>query len=521
MKRLILTLSMIIIIVIVLNAFDMKKTEVEKKEIRKIIKYLSSDKLEGRAPGTKGDILAQKFIMDYLKANSINPYFKSGYIQNFELKGYKTKRMILTIKNERLNYLNDIVGTYTGVNNKYILEGDLLFAGFGIYNKKWNWDDYKDVDVKGKILLIRVNDPGMFIKDIFEGNRLTYYGRWIYKLEEASRRGAKGVLLIHTDKTAGYGWKVVRNSWSGEELYLSTDMKNNPLKFRGWIKEGSLERILKNNKINLNVLYKKSLKRDFKPINLNLKVKIKGINASRVVKTANVVGLIKGKSDKSIVISAHIDHLGRDDDKKGDNIFNGAIDNSSAVASMLVAARRLKRYEKKLFYNIIVLACNAEESGLLGSRYFVENVDRKKIIANINFESTPVWEKTKDFMGIGARFSELKDLMLNVLKKYDLKYREFSMSNQGFFYRSDQFSFARYNIPGIWITAGEEYLSGKNKLLNFFKTNYHTVNDEYNEKWELDSTIQTIDVAYDLIKLLNSIKQKPKWKNNITFPIQR
>ncbi len=520
MRERFLTL-IIIMFIIALNAFGIKKECVEKKEIRRIIKYLASDKLEGRAPGTGGDQLAQKFIVKYFKANSIIPYLKSGYIQNFELNGYKTKRALLTISNKKLNYMKDFVGTYTGKNDKYVIEGNLLFAGFGIYNKKWNWDDYKDIDVKEKILLIRVNDPGMFIEDIFEGKTLTYYGRWIYKLEEASKRGAKGVLLIHTDKSAGYGWKVVKNSWSGEELYLSTDMKDNPLKFRGWVKESSLERILSDNKINLNLLYEKSLKRDFKPINLNLKVKVKGINASRIINTANVVGLIKGKSDKSIVMSAHIDHLGKDSNKKGDNIFNGAIDNSSAVASMLITAKRLKRFEKYLFYNIIVLACNAEESGLLGSRYFVENTDRKKIIANINFESTPVWEKTRDFIGIGARFSEIKDLMLKVLKKYNLIYREFSMSNQGFFYRSDQFSFARYDIPGIWITAGEEYISGKNRLLNFFKTNYHTVNDEYDDNWKLDSTIQTINVAYDLIKLINSSKKKPLWKNNITFPIKK
>ena len=511
---------LVLIIFLIFSTINIKKESYEKNEIRKIIKYLSSDKLEGRAPGTKGDNLAQKYIIDYLKKNNIVPYFKDGYLQKFVLKGYTTKRAKIIINKDSLDFINDFVGTYTGSKERFFLEGKLVFAGFGIRNKKWNWDDYKDVDVKGKILLIRVNDPGLFFKNIFEGETLTYFGRWVYKLEQARKMGAKGVLLIHTDKTAGYGWNVVKNSWTGEELYLETDMRGNPLKYRGWIKERSLEKILKKNNINLKTLYRKSLKRNFKPIGLKLYMKIRGISSKRTVKTANVVGFIKGRSNKSIVISAHIDHLGKNINKQGDNIFNGAIDNSSAVASMLITARRLKNFQRFLYYNIIVLACNAEESGLLGSRYFVENVDRRSIIANINFESTPVWEKTKDFMGIGARFSELKDIMLDVLKIYGLKYKEFSMANQGFFYRSDQFSFARYNIPGIWITAGEEYLSGENKLLKYFKKKYHTVKDEYNPKWELDSTIQTINIAFDMIKIMNLKRITPTWKNNITFPIE-
>ena len=495
---------------------------ISKRQIQSIIEFLSDDLLEGRAPGTNGGYLAEKYVKSIFKLLDIEPYGKD-YFQQFVLKGYTLEELMVEANGVSLKFKDDVMGSYTEDVNNFSLEGEAVFAGFGIISKDWEWNDYKNVSVKDKILIIRVNEPGRNNPELFEGKALTYYGRWTYKLEEAARQGAKGVLLIHTPDTAGYGWHVVRNSWGGESLYLPFTLKSN-LKFRGWIREEKLREILNKKGINIEELYKKSESRTFKPIGLGFKIKIQGKNKFRSVIVNNVVGYIPGSDpklkEKSIVLSAHIDHLGKNPSLSGDQIFNGAIDNSSAVASMIVTAKILKEYQKNLKYSIIVLACEAEEEGLLGSYFFANSIDPSKIIANINFESTPVWEKARDFIAVGAKYSTLEDILKKILKKENLKYSYFSMANQGFFYRSDQFSFARKGIPSIWITAGEDYVSGKNRLKEFFTGNYHTPEDEYNPEWKLDSTIQTIKIALLLIDYINRNTPEIKWKGKMTFPVE-
>ena len=391
--------------------------------------------------------------------------------------------------------------------------------GFGIRAETWDWDDYKDADVRGRIVISRVNDPGMFRSDVFEGKILTYFGRWIYHIEEAARRGAAGVLLIHTDDTAGYGWNVVTNSWSGEELFLESDLENDLL-FRAWITESRLRSILEENGIDLDELYRASLRRNFKPVPLPFSIKVTGKNRYRRVHNRNVVACIPGKTRKRIVFSAHIDHLGMGEARTGDRVFNGALDNGTAVAAMLVAAKILKEFERDLYYSVTFLACNAEEALMLGSKYYVQQTDRGEIVANINFESTPVWEKADSIMAIGARFSTLEDMVRAVAAKMGVGYSRFSMSNQGFFYRSDQYSFARYSIPAIWISAGENDVSGLNKYNRFWREIYHTVDDEYDPDWPLSGMKQSIGAALLLTEYLGKQRAVPEWKDNLTFPLE-
>jgi len=496
---------------------------INKNQIRAIVEFISDDLFEGRKPGTRGGELVEKYIRSIFKIMDIGPYFNS-YFQTFDLRGFKTKELFVEANGIKLTYKNDIMGNFAEETGEFNLKGETVFAGYGIKSDAWNWNDYKDFDVTDKILIIRVNDPGMENESIFRGRELTYYGRWTYKYEQAIKENAKGVLLIHTDKSAGYDWDVVRNSWSGMSYFLPSTINNN-LKFRGWIKEEKLKEILAKKGVKLESLYRKSKTREFKPINLGFNINIYGKSDYKNIKTNNVIGYIPGShpelKNKNIVLSAHIDHLGKDDSLKGDKIYNGAIDNGSAVASMLMTSKILKEYQDNLDYSIVVLACQAEEEGLLGTRYFAEGIDPSKFIANINFESTPVWEKTRDFIGVGAKFSTLEKLLKKILKKEGLEYSYFSMSNQGFFYRSDQFSFARKGIPGMWITAGEKYVSGKNKLKEFFLGKYHTVEDEYDPGWELDSTIQTIKIAALLVKYINENKPVIDWKGKMTFPVEK
>ena len=374
----------------VLETFEQRIERVSRAEMESITEMFGNDLFEGRAPGTRGGELAEISLQGLFKFMDLQPGVDGSYFQPFEMKGFSNNGFSVKAGGVELEYIDDVVGTVTLEEENIEINGDAVFVGFGVKTGIWDWDDYKDVDVKDKIVVTRVNDPGMVNDDIFEGKTLTYFGRWTYHIEEAARRGAAGILLIHTDESAGYDWNVVRNSWTGEELYISSDLQNN-LKFRGWIKESSLRKVLQTKAIDLDELYADSESEDFYPVDLGVNIRILGTNQFRDVTCRNVVAEIEGKTKERIILSAHIDHLGTDAGKQGDNIYNGAIDNGTAVGAMMVVAKILKEYQDALHYSVTVLGCNAEESGLLGSKYYAQNTDRSNVIANINFESTPVW----------------------------------------------------------------------------------------------------------------------------------
>ncbi len=490
-----------------------------KIEMQSVFQFMGDDLFEGRAPGTRGGNLAEKYVRSVLKILNIEPLGKN-YLQPFKLKGFTTNSLSVKAAGQSIKFFDDVLGTFTGKEDNFSFKSEAVFIGFGTDTKLWDWNDYKDFDINGKFVIVRVNDPGMFIDDIFEGKVLTYFGRWTYHIEEARRRGAKAILLIHTDASAGYGWNVVQNSWSGEEVYLESSLEGNMV-FTGWLREEKLRQILSGNNIDLDELYSKSLNRDFRPIPLNFEIEVSGNRSYREIMNNNVIGFIPGKSEKSIVISAHIDHLGMIPGKKGDNILNGAIDNGTAVASMIMAAKILKKFSSELNYSIIILGPNAEEANLLGSKYFVANYDGGKLIANINFESTPVWGRSESLIGVGARFSTMENTLKEIAEAEGVEYKYFSMSNQGFFFRSDQFPFAMADIPSLWISAGEDDDSGLNLYKKFWTETYHTVKDEYDPKWSLEGMRQTIRYALLLIERINREKTPPEWSRKLTFPVYK
>ncbi len=496
--------------------------EVSKLEMQSIVEYLSSDLLEGRAPGTRGGELAEEYIRSLLKSYDIEPY-QGEYFQEFALSGFITTDLVVEANGVTLAFRDDVVGSFTRVDPEFDISGPAVFVGFGISTGTWSWDDYKDVDVTGKIVICRVNEPGQNDPTLFEGNNLTYYGRWTYKIEEAARRGAKAILLVHTDQSAGYGWHVVRNSWGGEELYLESEIDDD-LIFRGWIREEKLDDMLLPTGISLADLLAASESRDFIPVDLKFDIDISGKGESRSIDTRNVVGYIPGSDPalrgRAILLSAHIDHLGMSDTGQAeDRIYNGAIDNGSAVTAMMLTAKLLRERHKRLRYSVIILACQAEEAGLLGSLYFANTIDPAAIVCNINYESSPVWGPATSLMGVGSKFSTMEELLTGVADRMGLGYSEFSMSDRGFFYRSDQFSFARKGIPSIWISAGQDFESGTNHLYEFFVGDYHTVDDEYDPQWELESLRQTIEAAVLLANRINIDTPEIMWKGKLTFPV--
>ncbi|MCU4162524.1 M28 family peptidase [Carboxylicivirga caseinilyticus] len=493
--------------------------QLSKNEMQSVMEFLGHDLLEGRAPGTRGGDLAEIYVQSLCKYMDLEPGNNNSYLQPFVMKGFSNTGVMAEANGIKLNYIDDIVGSFTTEKEHIDLTADVVFVGFGIKTDIWNWDDYKDVDVKNKLVITRVNDPGFYNPDIFEGKTLTYFGRWTYHIEEAARRGAAGILLIHTDETAGYDWNVVKNSWSGEELYIESELENN-LQFRGWMKESSFDKLLLSKGLNKNELYEKTKTNDFQPVELGFQAHISGDNSFRNVLNNNVVAHIQGQTDERIVISAHLDHLGMNSGKEGENIYNGTIDNGSAVAAMMMVAKILKEHQNELYYSVTILGCNSEESGLLGSKYYAQNTNRSNIIANINLESTPVWSAAKSIMGIGARFSDFEEIITKLAQKDGLGYSQFSLSNQGLFYRSDQFSFARYGVPAVWISAGEDEITGERNYTEFWGKDYHTVRDDFNPEWELEGMRQTIKYALLLIEELNTTKASVKWKANLPFPME-
>ncbi|MBN1197679.1 MAG: M28 family peptidase [Candidatus Aminicenantes bacterium] len=501
------------------DAFENRLQGISRAEMQAVVEFLGHDLLEGRAPGSRGGDLAEVYVQSLFKFMNLEPAGTQGYMQPFALKKFTTSDIQLSCGEVTLNYIHDLVGTCTRDGKRFELTAPVVFAGFGIRAEQWNWDDFKDMDVSGKILVSRVNDPGLHHPDIFEGKTLTYFGRWTYHIEEAVRRGARGILLIHTDESAGYDWNVVKNSWTNGELFIPSQIEND-LVFRGWIREKSLRTLLARKGIDLETLYKDSLSRDFRPADLGLQVMISGDNKCETIMNRNVVATIPGKVSQRIVLSAHIDHLGKTD-AGGDNIFNGAIDNGTAVAAMLVAAKILKEFQSTLHYSVTVLACNSEEAGLLGSKYYVDTTDRSTIVANINFESSPVWKSSTTLMGIGARFSTFEDWIREIAAARGLGYSQFTLANQGLFYRSDQFAFVRRGIPAVWISAGEEEVDGERHYTRFWLGDYHTVRDEYDPNWDLGGLRQTIQAALQLVRRVNDYRTPPTWKNNLTFPVEK
>lgn len=488
-------------------------------ELQSILEFLASDLLEGRAPGTRGGRVAEEYIKSLFKLWGIPSGVPGDYLQPFSVNGFSATDLDIDMGPVTLDYSVDAMGAVLVNEPNPVVEGEAVFVGFGITTPLWDWDDFKDVDVKDKVIITRLNDPGLFLPDVFEGKVLTYFGRWTYHVEEAMRRGARGILIIHTDETAGYTWDVVDNSWSGEKVRLDQQIDNN-LKLRAWVKEASLKRALKARNIDLDELYAASLKRDFRPVELGFSIRARSTLTTRRFETNNVVGMIRGKTDKQIVLSAHIDHLGIGKAKDGDDIYNGAIDNGSALASMMLVAKLLQDKREELHYSYVFLACNAEEGGLLGSRYYVSQADRSKIVANINFESTPVWERAGSLMGVGARFSTFEDLIKEVAASQGLEYSEFSLSDQGLYYRSDQFPFAAANIPSVWISAGEDDASGQRKYTKFWSGDYHTVDDEYDPDWKLAGMEQTIRATIGLVQLIDEGRREPQWKGQLPFPVE-
>src|SRR5437879_1944107 len=438
---------------------------------------------------------------------------------------------------EAFKFADDFVA-FTGAQTEHVaLNADLVVVGYGIDAPEQKWNDYKGPaeDYRGKILVMLVNDPPATAQepDLFGGRRLTYYGRWTYKYEEAARRGAVGAILLHTNESAGYPWSVVRTSngsWRFDIARAASD-KTPFLKIRSWVTDDAAHRIFSLAGLNLDELRKQAATRDFKPVKMNLTAPIDLKSEVKRVQAPNVVAILPG-SDPSlrneyVVFSAHWDHLGIGaPDKTGDTIYNGAVDNASGVASLLEIARVVSNLPQaqKPKRSILFLIPTAEEQGLLGSEWYSHHpvVPLNKTAADIYLDSMNVLGPTNDFVALGAERSSLQAVVEQIARERGLRISPDSRPEQGSFYRSDHFPFAKVGVPSISFKEGNDYMGhpkdwGEKKFREYNEAHYHQPSDEYSDDWDFRGMIQEADFAMTIGRRVADMNAMPKFNPNDEF----
>ena len=508
------------------TASQMEQAEllITEESLLNHIEILSSDEFEGRAPATQGENLTIDYMVGELERMGIDPGMPDGsYIQEVPLLGQQVESETasfvirsgsnvasnLTFSSEFMAWPSNEAETVS------IRDAEVVYVGYGIQAPEFDWDDYKDVDVSGKVLLFKNSDPS-HDPEIFEGDARLYYGRWSYKYEIAEEMGALGAIIIHTTPTAGYGWNVVSNSWGRVRFALkSGEMQSgNVPEFNSWLTEESSSRLFSEAGLDLHEMLDAAASREFSPVTLVGVTIDLDLNASYSDKsTRNVVAKIEGNDrslrDEYVIFSAHHDHLGITEPVDGDSINNGAIDNASGVSAVLEMANALKKVENELRRSVKFLFVGAEEMGLLGSLYWSQNptVEPGKVSANINLDSIQAYGETKDLVLVGSGRNTLTDVFQKHLQAANRVAMPDPRPEQGIFYRSDHFSFARIGIPAIYPNPGRDYIDKPDNWAavtdSVSAAIYHTVFDEINEYWDMsgmESDVRLIfRVSYDVI----------------------
>ncbi len=510
------------------------KAGVSEQSLKSHIEVLSSDDFLGRKPFTEGETktinyLKKQFQDLELEAGNGDSYFQD--VPMVELTALPSKTMTISggPNDVVLNVSEDFVAYTEKVEEaSSIQSSELVFAGYGIVAPEYGWNDYEGLDVKGKTVVVLVNDPGFASGDstFFKGETMTYYGRWTYKYEEAARQGAAGCLIVHETVPAGYPWLVVRNSWSGASLYLDSSNDNFQSDIIGWITRDAAIKIFEASGQDMKNYGERSRSRDFKPFSLGLNASVSVTNEIKRDVSRNVIAKITGSKnpDEYIIYSAHWDHLGIGPEIDGDSIYNGAHDNATGIATMLGIAEAFSKSTPPE-RTIIFLAVTAEEQGLLGSKHYAENpiYPVEKTIANINMDGITYIGPMKDLTIIGYGQSELEDLAEELAKEQGRYIIPDQESGKGYFFRSDHFNFAKVGIPALYasgsyehMTNGVEYYNEKN--LEYLSTKYHRPQDEYNPStWVFDGMALDGQLMYNVGWRLANSNIWPRWKDGSEF----
>ncbi len=508
-------------------------------QFRKDIKILSSDEYEGRAPATEGGKKTVVYLTKAFEDIGLVGANNGSYLQAVPMVSYTTNEDTakVTLGNMPLTYREEVV-VNTRVNEKHISIKDapLVFVGYGINAPEHNWNDYAGLDMKGKVAVIMVNDPGFARPDagVFNGKAMTYYGRWDYKFIEASKQGAVGAIIIHDTEPASYPWSVVENSWTGaqQDLVQQSAIEKNNVKVEGWITHTFAQKLFGKSHLNLAKLMKQAA---LKPthINLNQNASFELDNSIDYANSYNVVATLPGtfQKDEQLLFVAHWDHIGKDETKAGDQIYNGALDNASGTAGIMEIARIFANKAAKgerLARSLTFIAATGEEQGLLGSRYYAEHpiYPLNKTVAVFNLDSTNIYGKTKDYTIVGKGKSQLENYLADAAKTQSRTVKSEKHPEAGGFFRSDHFSFAKYGVPAVFAGGGSEPIDAttaqyKKKMQKIRKGCYHDVCDEYREDWNLDGAIQDLAIYADAARVLGNSNDWPGYFKGTEFYLLR
>jgi Zn-dependent M28 family amino/carboxypeptidase len=503
-------------------------------KIREHVKYLASDQLEGRGVGTRGEKLATEYIASQLQAEGVQPGGDNGtYFQRVPLVGSQTHHdATLAItgdgRTETLYFIKDWVGSAFSQKPENDFDAEAVFVGHGISAPEFGWDDYKAVDVKGKVLVYFTNEPPSDDPNFFAGPALTYYGRWTYKFEEATRRGAIAALIIHTTATAGYGWGVVSGSGSQEHPELKLAPGQRGLNLAAWLSQEAGAKLMASTGKTLDELLAMANQKSFRPMPLGVRIKGHVPVTLRVIDSHNVIGRVDGSDpqlkSQAVLFTAHWDHLGIGVPVNGDKIYNGAVDNATGCAMVLEIARRWAALSEKPKRSALFIFVTAEESGLLGSQYYGEHpeVPAGRTAADINFDAFYPFGKTSDVSVTGAERTTLWPIVERDAKRLNLTIEPDAEPGQGHYYRSDHFSLARVGIPSFSISQGTTYIGkpagfGKKVFEDYNSQHYHQPSDEYHEDWDVTGIQQMADFGLTLGIDFADVPKLPTWKTGDEF----
>ena len=510
------------------------------------IKFLASDEFEGRAPGTKGEELSVKYIADQFKQIGLRPGNPDGtYMQEVPLAGIKSEpRMSFMIgdKTIDLKYPDDFVASSARLQPEIKIDkSDVVFVGYGIVAPQYSWDDYKDVDVRGKTLLMLIGDPPVpdpkdpakLDDKMFQGKAMTYYGRWTYKYEIAAQKGAAAAIIIHETEPAAYPWQVVRSSWGKENFELDNPNKNmDAVSARSWMTFDVAKKLVADSGQDFDALKKSAITKEFRPVRLTAKANIDIKQQIRAFKSHNVIGKLEGDDpklhDEYVIYTAHWDHLGRHPELQGDQIFNGAIDNASGVASVIELAAAFKKLNPPSKRSVLFMDTTAEEAGLLGAKYYAEHplYPLEKTLADINIDGINPWGKTHDLEDLTNRNSTLDDLLGEAAARQGRVMKPSSEPEKGGFYRVDSFEFAKAGVPVLHAARGIEIIGkppeyGKQKRDEFVEKHYHQPSDEVDPSWDLSGAVQDIQLLFEVGYQVANGDEFPEWKASSEFKVKR
>ncbi len=510
------------------------------------IKVLASDDFEGRAPGGVGEERTVAYLVEQFKRLGLRPGNPDGrFIQNVPMIGSMAVTECSFVKETVADQLQS-PQDYVAWSPRYeplteVLGSELVFVGYGVVAPEYGWDDYKGMDVRGKTLVMLVSDPPIpdpqdpskLDDRMFKGKAMTYYGRWTYKYEIAAEKGAAAAIVIHETGPAGYPYFVVVNSWGRENFGLKPAAgQSPPIGVASWISHDRAKKLFSDTGRDLDAMKKDALRRDFKPVPLGIRANFRVRSTLREVQSRNVLGLLEGSDSalkrEVVAVTAHWDHLGKNEKLEGDQIFNGALDNASGTAALLELVEAFQKAEPRPKRSLLFLAVTGEEQGLLGAKYYAQNplYAIEKTVANLNIDGVNQWGKTKDIIVIGRGNSTLEDWLEVAARGQGRDVKADAEPEKGYYFRSDHFEFAKVGVPALYLDEGADFIGrepeyGMRKRKEYTEKDYHKVSDEVKPDWDLSGAVEDLKLLLEVGYAAANSRIHPEWKAGSEFKARR